>query len=206
MDGKDQGQPRHFAIQGVDAIFEFNWITDVTAKFVKEHPEIVMVTGDYVVEGAHYFGANQYQAGLILGRYLAGEVKKRWGGKLDAMVFAACYQCGEPWMDGIQDGYRKLQGLPDKMVFRFENAGGKAGNQHQADRHRFLYRSSGNDPHVVRTNNGEVAWVPGGDRDMGQLFLHRLPWRDPFQDRSVPARQRVDRFGSPQCRNDTANS
>jgi len=117
-----------FAIQGVDAIFEFNWITDVTAKFVKEHPEIVMVTGDYIVEGAHYFGANQYQAGLILGRYLAGEVKKRWGGKIDAMVFAACYQCGElliQRMDGILVGYKETyKDFPDNMAFRFENAGG----------------------------------------------------------------------------------
>ncbi len=116
-----------FALQGVDAIFEFNWITDVTAKFVKEHPEIVMVTGDYIVEGAYYFGANQYQAGLVLGRYLAEQVRKRWDGKLDAMVFAACYQCGElliKRMDGILDGYKETYpNFPDKMVFRFENMG-----------------------------------------------------------------------------------
>jgi len=96
-----------FALQGVDAIFEFNWLTDVTAKFVREHPDIVMVTGDYIVEGAYYFGANQYQAGVVLGRYLAEQVKERWDGQLDAMIFAACYQCGElliQRMDGILDG------------------------------------------------------------------------------------------------------
>jgi ribose transport system substrate-binding protein len=118
-----------FALQKVDAIFEFNWLTEVTAKFVKENPEIVMVTGDYVVEGAYYFGANQYEAGLILGRFLAEQVKKRWGGKLDAMVFAACYQCGElliKRMDGIRDGYKETYAsFPDNMVFRFENAGGE---------------------------------------------------------------------------------
>ena len=114
-----------FALQGVDAVFEFNWLTDVTAKWVKEHPDIVVVTGDYIVEGAYYFGANQYQAGVVLGRYLAGEVKKRWNGQLDAMVFAACYQCGElliKRMDGILDGYKETyKDFPDKMVFRLEN-------------------------------------------------------------------------------------
>ena len=60
-----------FALQGVDAIFEFNWLTDVTAKWIKDNPGIVMVTGDYVVPGAYYFGANQYQAGVVLGRFLA---------------------------------------------------------------------------------------------------------------------------------------
>jgi len=114
-----------FALQGVDAIFEFNWITDVTAKFVKEHPEIVMVTGDYIVEGAYYFGANQYQAGVVLGRYLAEQVGKKWNGQLDAMIFAACYQCGElliQRMDGILDGYKEtFPRFPDNMVFRFEN-------------------------------------------------------------------------------------
>ena len=117
-----------FAVQGVDAIFEFNWLTDVTAKFVKEHPEILMVTGDYVVDGAHYFGADQYKAGLILGRYLAEQVKKRWSGRVDAMVFAACYQCGElliQRMDGIRDGYKETyKNFPENLVFRFENAGG----------------------------------------------------------------------------------
>jgi ribose transport system substrate-binding protein len=116
-----------FAIQGVDAIFEFNWLTDVTAKFVKEHPEIVMVTGDYIVEGAYYFGANQYEAGVVLGRYLAEQVKKRWGGKLDAMVFAACYQCGElliKRMDGIRDGYKETyKDFPENKIFRIENMG-----------------------------------------------------------------------------------
>jgi ribose transport system substrate-binding protein len=114
-----------FAIQGVDAIFEFNWLTEVTAKWMKENPGIVMVTGDYVVPGAYYFGANQYQAGVVLGRYLAEQVKKRWNGRVDAMIFAACYQCGElliKRMDGILDGYRETyKDFPDNLVFRFEN-------------------------------------------------------------------------------------
>ena len=114
-----------FALQGVDAIFEFNWLTDVTAKWIKDNPGIVVVTGDYVVPGAYYFGANQYQAGVVLGRYLADQVKRRWNGKLDAMLFAACYQCGElliKRMDGILDGYRETdKSFPDNAVFRFEN-------------------------------------------------------------------------------------
>ena len=114
-----------FALQGVDAIFEFNWLTEVTAKWMKDNPGIIMITGDYIVPGAYYFGANQYQAGVVLGRYLADQVKKRWSGKLDAMLFAACYQCGElliKRMDGILDGYRETyKSFPDNMVFRLEN-------------------------------------------------------------------------------------
>jgi len=115
-----------FALQEVDAIFEFNWLTDVTAKFVKENPDIVVVTGDYIVPGAYYFGADQYVAGVILGRHLAKVVKERWNGELDAMIFAACYKCGElliARMDGIRDGYKETYpNFPDDMVFRFENA------------------------------------------------------------------------------------
>jgi len=117
------------ALQKVDAIFEFNWLTDVTTKFVKEHPEIVMVTGDYKVEGAYYFGANQYVAGQVLGRYLADQVKKRWAGRVDSFVFAACFQCGEllqSRMNGILDGYKETYpDYPDSNVFKFENAGGE---------------------------------------------------------------------------------
>jgi ribose transport system substrate-binding protein len=113
------------ALQGVDAIFEFNWLTDVTAKWMKDNPGIVMVTGDYVVPGAYYFGANQYQAGVVLGRFLADSVKKRWNGKLDAMIFAACYQCGElliKRMDGIRDGFKETyKDFPENRIFRFEN-------------------------------------------------------------------------------------
>ena len=118
-----------FALQEVDAIFEFNWLTAVTEKWVKENPDIVMVTGDYVVDGAYYFGANQYVAGLILGRHLAKEVKEKWNGELDAMVFAACYVCGElliQRMDGIRDGYKEtFPEFSDDLVFRFENSGGE---------------------------------------------------------------------------------
>jgi len=181
-----------FAIQGVDAIFEFNWITDVTAKFVKEHPEIVMVTGDYVVEGAHYFGANQYQAGLILGRYLAGEVKKRWGGKLDAMVFAACYQCGElliQRMDGIRDGYREsYKDFPDKMVFRFENAGGEGQEINTKRIVTDFYTAHPEMTHiVVGTNNdegglGALAAIETMGKE-GNFFIVSHGGDSPFQDK-----------------------
>jgi ribose transport system substrate-binding protein len=114
-----------FALQKVDAIFEFNWLTDVTAKFVKENPQILVVTGDYVVPGAYYFGANQYVAGQVLGRYLADNVKKRWNGSVDAFIFAACYQCGEllqSRMNGILDGFKETYpSYPDAQVFKFEN-------------------------------------------------------------------------------------
>jgi ribose transport system substrate-binding protein len=149
-----------FALQKVDAIFEFNWITDVTAKFVKEHPDIVVVTGDYVVDGAYYFGANQYQAGVILGRYLAEQVKKRWNGQVDAMVFAACYQCGElliQRMDGIRDGYKETYpNFPDDKVFRFENAGGEGQEINTRRIVTDFYTAHPDMTHiVVGTNNDE---------------------------------------------------
>jgi ribose transport system substrate-binding protein len=149
-----------FALQGVDAIFEFNWITDVTAKFVREHPEIVVVTGDYIVDGAYYFGANQYKAGVILGRYLAEQVKKRWNGRVDAMVFAACYQCGElliQRMDGIRDGFKETYpDFPDDMVFRFENAGGEGQEINTRKIVTDFYTAHPEMTHiVVGTNNDE---------------------------------------------------
>jgi len=149
-----------FALQGVDAIFEFNWITDVTAKFVRENPDIVVVTGDYIVDGAYYFGANQYQAGVILGRHLAKEVKKRWNGQLDAMVFAACYQCGElliKRMDGIIDGYKEtFPDFPEDMVFRFENAGGEGQEINTKRIVTDFYTAHPDMTHiVVGTNNDE---------------------------------------------------
>lgn len=149
-----------FALQKVDAIFEFNWVTDVTAKFVKEHPEIVVVTGDYVVEGAYYFGANQYKAGLILGRYLAEQVKKRWNGRVDAMIFAACYQCGElliQRMDGILHGFKETYpDFPDNMVFRFENYGAEGQEINTKRIVTDFYTAHPEMTHiVVATNNDE---------------------------------------------------
>ena len=149
-----------FALQGVDAIFEFNWLPDVTAKFVKENPDIVVVTGDYIVDGAYYFGANQYVAGVILGRFLADQVKDRWGGELDAMVFAACYQCGElliQRMDGILDGYRETYpDFPDDMVFRFENMGAEGQIVNTKQIVTDFYTAHPDMTHiVVGTNNDE---------------------------------------------------
>lgn len=99
-----------FAIQGVDAIFEFNWTPDVTKKFMDQNPGIVMITGDYKAEGSYYFGADNYGAGLILGRYLAEEVDKRWGGVVDSIVLGFPPVVGETIfqrMQGVVDGYRE---------------------------------------------------------------------------------------------------
>jgi ribose transport system substrate-binding protein len=115
------------AMQGVDAIFEFNWLADVTAKWMKDNPDIVMVTGDYKVDGAYYFGANQHEAGLVLGRFLAGYVKKNWGGRVDAFILCGPMFMGDIMlqrMGGIVDGYKETYPkFSDDNVFKFENSG-----------------------------------------------------------------------------------
>ncbi len=118
-----------FLIQGADAIFEFNWIPEVTATFAKKANAqgVKVVSGDVKAEGTYYFGANNLEAGKVLGRYLAERVKKDWNGLVNAI--AICYYQGggdelNKRMGGILEGFKEtFPNFPDNKVFWFDNTG-----------------------------------------------------------------------------------
>lgn len=118
--------------QGANLIFEFNWLPEVTASLMPmlKEKNVVMVTGDYRVDGAYYFGANNLVAGKKLGEYFAGAVEKKWQGQIDSIVMVYYQAGGEELnkrMKGIVDGLKtKYPDLPDSKIVWLDRGNGDA--------------------------------------------------------------------------------
>jgi len=118
-----------FLMQDVDAIFEFNWIPEVHQQIAPKCKDagVQFITGDVKSPGIRYFGANNYQAGVVLGEFLAKQVKEKWDGNLDYLVLTYYVSGGEVLyqrMHGIADGFKKTYpDFPDKKILDFDNNG-----------------------------------------------------------------------------------
>ena len=53
-----------------------------------------MIAIDIPHPGATYFGANNYQAGLLAGRYLGRSARTRWGGRVDEVLLLELARAG----------------------------------------------------------------------------------------------------------------
>jgi ribose transport system substrate-binding protein len=67
--------------------------------------------------GATYYGANNYQAGLLAGHYLGRWAKSRWGGQVDEVLLVEAVRAGslvQGRIDGVLAGLRET--LRDAMT------------------------------------------------------------------------------------------
>ena len=67
--------------------------------------------------GATYYGANNYQAGLLAGHYLGRWAKSRWGGQVDEVLLVEATRAGslvQGRIEGVQAGLRET--LRDSMA------------------------------------------------------------------------------------------
>lgn len=80
----------------VDLVIEFQ--TDeviapaIAAKYMEA--DIPFIAIDIPHPGATYFGANNYQAGLIGGHYLGRWARKHWGGEVDEILLIELHRAG----------------------------------------------------------------------------------------------------------------
>ena len=80
----------HLIKERVDLVIEFQ--TDeavapaIAAKYLEANVPLIAI--DIPHPGATYFGANNYQAGLLAGRYLGQWARNRWAGQVGEVVLA----------------------------------------------------------------------------------------------------------------------
>jgi ribose transport system substrate-binding protein len=80
----------------VDLVIEFQTdelIAPIVAAKYRE-ANIPLIAIEIPHPGATYFGANNYEAGLIGGRYLGRWAKQTWGGEVDEIVLVALKRAG----------------------------------------------------------------------------------------------------------------
>lgn len=92
---------------------------------------IPVIAVDIPIPGAVYFGAHDYQAGVLGGKAAAEEVRARWDGTLDNLIVVVDSAAGplpEKRITGMVDAFLGLVPFPRQRIIRIE---------------------SGNDPDVV---------------------------------------------------------
>ena len=102
----------------VDLVIEFQ--TDETiapaiaAKYMQAHIPFIAI--DIPHPGATYFGANNYQAGLLAGHYLGRWAKRRWNGEVDEILLIELHRAGslpKTRVRGISVGISEAIRLPE---------------------------------------------------------------------------------------------
>lgn len=118
----------NFLTQGVDGVIEFQ--TDeafgnvIMSRFRQEGIPVIAI--DIPMPGATFFGADNYNAGLMAGEALAEYVNEEWGGELDALLVLELPQSGPipaARMQGMEDGLQNNIPTPleEDQIFRLDS-------------------------------------------------------------------------------------
>jgi ribose transport system substrate-binding protein len=80
----------------VDLVIEFQTDEQIAPIVAAKYREanIPMIAIEIPHPGATYFGANNYEAGLIAGRYLGRWTRQRWNGEIDEIVLVTLKRAG----------------------------------------------------------------------------------------------------------------
>ena len=81
---------------GVDLVIEFQTDEAVAPAIASKYHEanIPLIAIDIPHPGATYFGANNYEAGLLAGRHLARWARRQWGGAVDEILLLELARAG----------------------------------------------------------------------------------------------------------------
>ena len=121
----------NFILQGVDAIIDATWYADIGAQTVNKCKEkgIPVISCDVIFSetDAWMVGADNYESGKIIGKYMADVVKEKWNGLVDYLVITWPQTAGEAVQDRMQGGIDGLReggiDIPDDRVVWFDSEG-----------------------------------------------------------------------------------
>jgi ribose transport system substrate-binding protein len=103
----------HLVRERVDLVIEFQTdeaiASEIAARYRKA--DIPAIAIDIPHPGATYFGANNYEAGLIAGRHLGKWARDHWGGRVDEILLLGIARAGAlpaARMRGVLTGIREI--------------------------------------------------------------------------------------------------
>ena len=81
---------------GIDLVIEFQTDEAIAPAIASRYHEagVPMIAIDIPHPGATYFGANNYEAGLLAGRYLGKWAKQQWHGQADELLLVEIARAG----------------------------------------------------------------------------------------------------------------
>ena len=82
--------------EGVDLVIEFQTDESVAPAIAAKYHEakIPLIAIDIPHPGSTYFGANNYEAGLLAGRYLGKWARQLWSGQADEILLVELARAG----------------------------------------------------------------------------------------------------------------
>jgi ribose transport system substrate-binding protein len=103
----------------VDLVIEFQTDEGIAPAIASKYLEanIPFIAIDIPHPGATYFGANNYQAGLMAGHYLGRWAKKQWSGEVDEVLLVELQRAGslpKARMRGILTGIGEVMRLGER--------------------------------------------------------------------------------------------
>jgi ribose transport system substrate-binding protein len=103
----------------VDLVIEFQTDEVIAPAIASKYMEanIPFIAIDIPHPGATYFGANNYQAGLMGGNYLGRWAKKHWGGEPEEILLVELHRAGslpKARMRGIATGIAEVIRVPER--------------------------------------------------------------------------------------------
>src|ERR1039458_6794869 len=103
----------------VDLVIEFQTDELIAPAIATKYLEanIPFIAIDIPHPGATYFGANNYQAGLMAGHYLGRYAKKHWDGEPDEILLVELHRAGslpKARMRGVQSGIGEIMRIPER--------------------------------------------------------------------------------------------
>jgi ribose transport system substrate-binding protein len=103
----------HFIREGVDLVIEFQTDEAVAPAIASKYLDagIPLVAIDIPHPGATYYGANNYEAGLLAGRCLGRWARQRWDGQVDEVMLLELARAGSlprARMRGVLAGLKEV--------------------------------------------------------------------------------------------------
>jgi ribose transport system substrate-binding protein len=103
----------HLINAGVDLVIEFQTDESAAPAIAAKYQEagIPMIAIDVPHPGATYFGANNYEAGLLAGRHLGRWTRERWAGQVDEILLLEIARAGSlprARMRGVMAGIKEV--------------------------------------------------------------------------------------------------
>lgn len=105
--------------QEVDLVIEFQADEVIAPAIASKYLEakIPFIAIDIPHPGATYFGANNYQAGLIGGHYLGRWAKRHWNGEADELLLIELHRAGslpKARIRGLMAGLSEVMRMPER--------------------------------------------------------------------------------------------
>jgi ribose transport system substrate-binding protein len=147
----------------VDLVIEFQTDESIAPAIASKYMQagIPFIAIDIPHPGATYFGANNYEAGVIGGRHLGRWAMKNWNGEVDEILMVQLLRAGpipqsriRGMLDGIEHVFRLPENCPTVLIDgdgQFQTALDRIRRHLRESRAQHILVGAANDPSALGT-------------------------------------------------------